>query len=146
MGTRSIASAAVLGVCAAVTSSTVAHADWGQAPPRGTTYWISNTGDLIALKRSGKRVKSGNPLSPCFTGIRRPDGGYSGGGYNQNSGYTYSIKWFKFKPKKSAMKVARSSGGWRSAWYYRSSRWEALHTANPAPHTIKFLFSDCKLK
>lgn len=136
------------GLCVDVSllSPTAAYASWGDAPPSGTTYWLSNSGDLIALKRVGLRVRSGNPLSPCFTGIRRSDGGYAGGGYNQNSGYTYSTEWYQFKLGKKALKVSRSSDGGRSDWYYRASRWEALHTANPSPPSIRMLFSDCKLK
>lgn len=142
-------STAVVGLAIGVVlmMPTAAHADW-PAPPPGTTYWVNDTvqGDLVVIKRNGKRIRIANPLAPCYTGIRQPDGSYRGGGYNQGGYYWRQRVRFVFQPGKQALKLVQSKIGKSPQWYIGYSRKQALRRSSPRPDNIKSLFGDCELR
>ncbi len=124
-----------------------AHADW-PAPPPGTSYWVNGTpkGDLIVIKRAGKRIRIANPLAPCYTGIRQSDGAYRGGGYNQGGGYTRQRIRFVFQDGQQALKLLQSKLGKSPSWYVQYSRAAALRRASPRPNSVAGMFGDCELR
>lgn len=139
--------AVVLALSAAVLTTAPANANW-PAPPPGTSYWVNGTtsGDLVVIKRSGKKIRIGNPLAPCYTGIRQSDGSYRGGGYNQGGGYTRQRVRFVFQPGQQALKLKQSALGTSPLWYIQYSRGAALRKASPRPESVALMFSDCALR
>ena len=139
--------AVALAVGAAMLTAAPANANW-PAPLPGTSYWVNSTtaGDLVVIKRTGKRIRIGNPLAPCYTGIRQADGSYRGGGYNQGGGYTRQRVRFIFQPGKQAMKTIQSALGTSPLWYIQYSRSAALRKASPRPTSVAWMFSDCALR
>lgn len=138
---------AALGLGAALLAPTTAQAQhrWA-APPPGTSYWVDDDGFLIVIKRAGKQVRIGNPLAPCYTGIRQADGSYRGGGYNQGSGYWHQRVRFLFQPGQQATKVKWSKYG-TSLWYTHFTRREALRRAtSPKVTKTAFMFRECELR
>lgn len=130
---------------AAMTGASAAQAKPG-VPPRGTSFWLNQASDLVVVKRSGNKVRIGNALSPCFTGLRQSDNRYRGGGDTQGGFYQSETATFTFKASKRTMTIrfSKSSSG-RLYPYGRESRKDALRQASPRPDSIRQLFSDCRL-
>lgn len=145
-----LAAATTASVTIAVAASIVgvgasSAAAW-PAPPPGTTFWVNPGGDLIVVKKAGKRVRISNPLAPCYTGIRQADGSYRGGGYNQGGGYWRQRVRFVFQEGQQALKLKQSKVGTTPQWYTAFTRDAALRRANPRPDSVVSLFSDCELR
>ncbi len=126
---------------AAIAPTSAANAG-SSSPPSGTTYWVNSGGDLLVMKRDGRRLRIGNPLTPCYTGIHRSDGSYEGGGMGQNGFYVRQRLRLKFQPGFQAVKVPAFS----NYWYTQFTRRAALRQAVPRPRSVPALFQDCELR
>ncbi len=140
-------------ISAAVTTALIAPSTpavaAGDGIPLGTTYWLSSGqpwGDLTAVRLKGDRIRIGNALAPCFTGIRVTSGLYRGGGYSQGGQYMYSSVHVKVRKDVLRFRYADMPKQ-QSLVYYRVTKQEAIPTARHyGTRDLKRLFIDCELR
>jgi hypothetical protein len=119
--------------------------------PRGQTYWLSDytpAADLTVVRLDGRKIRVGNALAPCFTGIRNKAGTYAGGGYTQGGPYN-----------RARLRITQKSGVLRMRYstfpndpplvYYRATRSDAIKAMKHYGYGKRSqpwrLFTDCKL-